>query len=149
MGTLTGLFSNNRRREAQAVVGTLPYAIESADLREGTAAVVATNELYTLLNFPDNVVITSVSLVVETGCEFAAGTALVKIGSTTVIPATTVATAGITASDDCPLLLEGDNALTVTPASLTVTDANADARLRVVVEYIDFDRATMSYIGED
>ena len=150
MADLRGLFQNNRRREAQAVVGKLPYSIEPADIREGTDAVVATNEAYTLCTLPDNVIVTGAYLVVETGSEFVAGTCQVAIGGTVVIPALTdLTTAGITASDDAPLLLEGQNDIIITPASLTVDEGNALAETKVVVEYIDYDRATMSYIGED
>ncbi len=150
MGNLKGLFENNRRRESQAITGKLPYSIEAANLREGTAEVVATNEAYTLVTLPDNVIVTNAFLVVETGSEFAAGTCAVTIGGTTVIPSTTSLTAaGITASSDAPLLLEGSNDVVITPAALTVTSANSNAVVKVVVEYIDYDRATMSYIGED
>ena len=150
MADLRGLFANNRRREAQAAVGTLPYAIADADIREGTAAVVATNEAYTLLTLPDNILVTSVDLIVETGGEFVAGTATVTIGATTVIPALTdLTTAGITSSDDCPIIVEGSADVVITPASLTVDAGNALAKVKVVIGYVDFDRATMSYIGEE
>jgi len=149
MADLRGLFQNNRRREVQAVVGQLPYSLEDADLREGTSEVVATNEAYTLGTLPTGIIVTGVQLIVETGSEFVAGTCDVAIGSTTVIPlATDLTTAGITASDDCPLLLEGDNDIVITPASLTVDAGNAAANVKVIVEYIDYDRATMSFIGE-
>jgi len=150
MADLRGLFENNRRRETNAVVGELPYSIESADLRSGTAATVATNEAYTLVSVPSNVVVTNVFLVIETGSEFVAGTCTVTLGGTEVIPAlTSLTTAGITASTAAPLLLEGAQDLVITPASLTVDSGNANAVAKVVVEYIDYDRATMSYIGEE
>jgi len=150
MADLRGLFKNNRRREINAVVGTLPYAIADADLRTGDAAVVATNEAYTLVTLPAGTVVTGVNLLVETGSEFIAGTCKVDIGATTVIPALTdLTTAGITASDDAPLLLDAAYDVVITPASLTVAAGNANAVVRVEIEYVDYNRATMSYIGEE
>lgn len=149
MADLRGLFQNNRRREVSAVTGTLPYAIEAADIREGTAEVVATNEAYTLITLPAGIIVTGVSLIVETGREFVAGTVSASVGATVVIPLLTdLTTAGVTVSDDTPIVLEADTDITITPASLTVDAGNAKARVRVIVEYTDFSRATMSFIGE-
>jgi len=144
---LTGLYQNNRRREVCGVTGKLPFVLEAADLREGTAVVNAASGEYTLGVLPAGIVVTAAYLAVTTGEVYgAASTATIEIGSTTLLAATTIAAAGITAGTSVPLLLDSEANLTVTlVVAGTATD---NSNLNVVVEYIDYNRATMSYLGE-
>ena len=145
-----GLFQNNRRREAHAVTATIPSIIEQADLRSGTAAVTLASGDYTTLTIPANVIVTSVSLVVTdplAGGTVSAGTLAAKIGGTSVLTATTITAAGLTAGTGFPLLVSGNGADLVVTAAVTGIPETGGGQ--VVVEYTDFDRATMSYIGEE
>ena len=75
----------------------------------------------------------------------ALSTATIEIGATTVLAATTIAAGGVTAGT-VPLLLDSAEDLKVTlVVAGTATD---NSNVNVVVEYIDYNRATMSYLGE-
>lgn len=145
---IRGLYTNNRRREMNAVTLQLPYVMEDADLREGTAVVNSAAGDYTALTLPDGVLVKSITLIVSTGEEYAgAATVAATIGGTSVLAATTIAAAGVTESTtNLPLVTEGDADVVLT---LAAVEASSDiANIKVVVEYIDYARATMSYIGE-
>lgn len=143
---LTGLYENNRRREVNGVTGKLPFVLAPASLREGTAAVNAISDVYTLGKIPAGVVITGAYLVVTDAEVYGAlSTATIEIGATTVLAATTIAAGGVTAGT-VPLLLDSAEDLKVTlVVAGTATD---NSNVNVVVEYIDYNRATMSYLGE-
>jgi len=144
---LRGLFENNRRREVNAVTTAIPYVIEAADVREGTAEVVAASGDYTVLTLPAGVLLTSISLIMETDSLYgAASTAAISVGGSSVLAATAINAAGVTAAT-APVLVEGGSADVV--ITLVVAGTNtAESTVRVAYEYIDYARATMSYIGE-
>ena len=146
---LRGLYQNNRRREVNAVTVSVPYVLTAADLREGTAAVVATSAAYTTLTIPGGALITGVSLIVEKDVMYGTGsTAQVKIGGIEVVAATAIDAAGATASTAVPILIEGlgeDVEVTLVVAGTP----NEKAVARVVITYADYDLATVSFIGEE
>lgn len=145
---LRGLFQNNRRREAQAVVGTVPAIIEPADLREGTAEVVVASGDYTLLTLPNNVVVHNVYLVVDEAYDSAtSATFTASIGGTSVFALpVNVKAVGLSAGTNVPLLVTGGTADVV--ATMAITGATTTGTAKLVIEYVDYDRGTMSYIGE-
>ncbi len=146
---LRGLFSNNRRRETNAVTSSVPFILEPADLREGTAAVQVTSGDYTTLSIPSGCIVTQATIIVEEGAEYgASSTAAVKVGSTELVPATAIDTAGITIGSAVPILVSGGSEDVVITMVSTGTSTE-NSVVKVVVEYTDYDRATMSYIGEE
>ena len=142
---LRGLFQNNRRREHNAVTVTVPAVITPADLRTGTAAVLAAAGTYTLLTIPAGSVISRAYLVIDDAYDSTTATIAVSIGATAVLTATTCKVVGLTASTGgLPLLITAPPDVVATSA-LTGTVTTGTAKF--VIEFVDYDRATMSYIG--
>lgn len=144
---IRGLYENNRRREVNAVTSTVPYVLEPADLREGTAEVVVTSGDYLTISIPSGCVVTAADLVIESGAEFGTGsTAAISIGGSSVIPAHAIDVAGLTVGTTVPVLIHGDSedvVITVVAAGTSTEDSV----IKVVIEYIDYTLATMSFIG--
>ncbi len=150
--SLMGLFQNNRRRESHSVTCTLPAIINSADLREGTPAETLDALTYDLIEIPANVIITDVCVVV-TDVMDVAGTATLDLDDAAGVvnfltAGVALETAALTAGDTSklPVLVTSP-----TKISSTVTGAGAaltKGEMKFVISYIDYDRATMSYIGE-
>lgn len=145
MTDLRGLFQNNRRREVNAVTTVVPAIIEEADVRGGTAAVVAASGDYTLLSIPAGSVVTAIYLVVDDAYDVTA-TLAATIGGVSVLAATSVAAVGITTGTATPMLITSATEDVVATMDVTGTPTKGAAKL--VIEYVDYDRATMSYIGE-
>ncbi len=147
---IKGLYSNNRRREINSVTCSLPYVLAPADLREGTAqSVVISADAYTALTIPAQSVIQSVYLIVEAGNEYgAASVVTVKVGATEVVASTTIAAAGITEGTNIPLLVDGSaEDIIITP---TLAGTSTDkSEVKVLINYVDYDLGTVSFIGED
>ena len=147
--SLMGLFQNNRRREAHSVTCTLPAVISSADLREGTPVETLEAVTYDLLEVPANVIITDVCLVVVDVMDKAV-TATLDLADATapvsLLAATALDAAALTAGTNLPVLVTVPTKLTATVAGTVAGLTEGTAKF--VVSYIDYDRATMSYIGE-
>jgi len=146
---LRGLFENNRRREAHSVTGTVPAIIEQANLREGTAEVTVASGDYTLLSIPNNVLVTGISVVIDNAYDSATSATInAAIGATGIFTAAVDATTvGVTAGINFPLLVTGGTADLV--ATMAITGATTKGTAKILIEYVDYDRATMSYIGEE
>jgi len=147
---IKGLYSNNRRRETNAVTCSVPYVLGAADLREGTPQeVVITADAYTCLTIPANCIVTAVNLVIEAGAEYGTGSTVgVKLGAIDVITAGATDAAGLIAGTNVPALVDGSSEdLIITPA--LAGTSTEDSVIKVVVEYTDYDLATVSYIGID
>lgn len=144
---IKGLFQNNRRREASALTATFPAVIESADLRAGTAEVVVASGDYTAATIPAGVVITNVFTVVDDVFDSVTSATLTgKVGATAVTAAVDVKAAGLTkSSTNLPMLVTADADFTGTFA---IVGATTTGTAKLVIEYITYDGATMSYLGE-
>ncbi len=146
---IRGLFSNNRRRETNAVSGSVPFVLAPADLRTGTDVEEASNGGYTVLTLPAGVLVTGINAIIEEGNEFSSGTFKATIGGTEVIPAATpLDTAGVVRSAAEHMLTTAGGADVV----ITLAGGPAGSEVSIVnlvIDYIDFNRATMSYIGEE
>lgn len=145
---LRGKFQNNRRREASAVTVTLPAVLADADLRAGTSAVIAANGDYTGLTLPAGTLITGVKLLVDEAFDSATSATLaVAIGGTAVVTATNIKALGLTnATGNVPMVLTSSADLVGTFAFVGApTVGNA----KVIVEYVSYNGATMSYIGAE
>ena len=147
---LRGLFQNNRRRESHAVVGTVPFVLESADLREGKKELDLTTGDYTLLTIPANVLVTGATMVVEEAGVFdGAGTKVsAKLGTVSIMGDAAVDAAGVTkgTAASFPLLTTTEQDVI---ATATVAGKGTKGVAKLVISYVDYGRATMSYIGED
>ena len=102
---------------------------------------------YTALTIPAGVIVTGVKLVVEEAYDSATSATLaVAIGGTAVLTATNVKAAALTDSTgNLPLLVTADADLVGTFA---IVGATTTGMAKVVVEFTDYNGATMSYIGE-
>ena len=143
---LRGKFQNNRRREANVVTITVPVEVEGADLREGKAPVtLAPADLVQCLDVPAGVIITSVYLAITTPSTVAASVKF-DIGADALMADTPINAAGLT-NDPAfvPLLVTDPQTIVCTMGGAAATDGEAS----LVVEYFDYTRATMSYIGEE
>ena len=145
---IRGLYQNNRRREVSAVVGALPFVLDDADLREGIAEVdIATGD-YTVLTIPADMIITGVQMVVKEDNVFdGAGTTMsLDIGGATVVALTPV---------DVPVFKDGVGLPLITTSATdvifaaVVAGSGTQGKVQAIITYIDYDRATMSYIGEE
>ena len=147
---IKGLYSNNRRRETNAVTCSLPYELAPADLREGTAVeLVITGDAYTALSIPANCIVDSVSLVIEEGAEYGTGTTVgVKLGSVSIITGGAADAAGLVVGTNVPALVSGSSEDIIITPTLAGTSTSAST-IKVVVKYTDYDLATVSYIGQD
>ena len=143
---IRGLFENNRRRTVDAVTTTFPAVLQEGSLRDGTAATVVESGTYTALTLPKGVIVTGVKLVVDEAFDSATSATLaVKLGTTAVVAATTVKTAALTATNsNMPMLLTAD---TDVIGTFAITGATTKGIAKVVIEFIDYNGATTSYIG--
>jgi len=146
---IRGLFQNNRRREAHAVTAALPFTLDTADLREGTPAVELASGDYTVLTLPMGVLVTGAYLVVEEDNAFdGTVTAQAKIGTVALFSAAIDCTKigpSLGKAASFPILTSTNEDVTVT---MDVTSATKGS-VKIVLEYIDYNRATMSFIGEE
>ena len=142
---LRGLFQNNRRREAHSVTITIPALIEAADLREGTPdEFVVAGDTLELLELPGNIIITEMCVVVTDPMD-AGVTLKADIDAASIVVAADCTTAGLTkAATTDPILVTAPTLITGV-ISGTPTIGSVD----IVISYVDYKRATMSYIGED
>lgn len=142
-----GLFGSNRRREVNAVTCTLPYVIGSEDIREGIAEVVLASGDYTVLTIPGNVILNTLSLVVPPGATFGVGsTATVLVDGSVELPDGAIDSEGLDVAATMPMYLSSPSDIVIRLA-LAGTSTEA-ACVKLIMEFIDFDRATMDYIGE-
>jgi len=123
---------------------TLPAVIEAADLREGTPAIEAVvGETYTLGTLPAGIIVTGVCIVV-TDVMGTGVTLKSDMGSAPLVAAADCATVGLTMSTTTdPVLLT-----TATDVTAEITGNPTGGSVSVVIDYTDYERATMSYIGE-
>lgn len=140
-------FQNNRRRETSAVTVSFPAVIEPAELRTATAAVVAASGTYTGVTLPAGTIVKGISLVVDEAFDSATSATLAAtIGGTSVLAATNVKVLGLTTSTtNLPMLLTSNADLVGTFA---IVGAPTKGCAKIVVDYISYDGATLSYIGE-
>ena len=145
---LTGLFQNNRRRESHSVTLTLPAVLEQANLREGKAVVTAPDATAIILGvLPAGLIITDMCVVVtdvmDAGITLKAD--LVDGATTTpVVAAAPLDAAGLTKS------ATADPVLTVLDTQLVaeLSGPVSKGAVQIVINYTDYARATMSYLGE-
>ncbi len=142
---LRGLFQNNRRREAHSVTISIPALIEPADLREGTPdEFIVAGDTLELLEIPGNVIITDMCIVVTDPMD-AGVTLKADIDVTPIIAAGDCATVGLTKSATTDPILVTQPTLITGVITGTPTVGSVD----IVISYVDYKRATMSFIGED
>lgn len=144
---LRGLFENNRRRETNAVTVSFPFNLGDADLRSGTPEKVMESGEYVGFTLPGGVIVTNAYLVVTDAFDGAGSSIKVDIDTTNIIPALTdITTEGLTISAVTDMLV-------VEPvdvkATMVIDGSGTKGVAEVVIEYIDYKRATMSYIGEE
>ena len=142
---LKGLFQNNRRREAHSVTLTIPAMIAPADIREGTPAeFVVAGDILELIELPANIIITDMCVVVTDPMD-AGVTLKADIDTTSIVAAAACDTVGLTKA------ATADPVLVVEPTLVTavITGTPTVGAVQIVISYVDFKRATMSYIGED
>jgi len=150
--SLMGMFQNNRRREAHSVTCTIPAVIATADPRENIPndELIAVGDVLELLEIPANVIVTEACIVVTDPMDSTTCTLKLDIDTIVLAAAAPVAadntSALVDASTNLPALITAPTKVTATVVALTGILTRGSAKL--VLSYIDFDRATMSYIGE-
>ena len=144
---IRGRYENNRRRCKDAVTTQFPLVMQEADLREGTAEVHAVSGDYTALTIPGGVIVTGIRLVVDEAFDSATSATLAAaIDGTSVLAATDVKTLGLTNSTtNLPMLVTANADLVGTFA---IVGAGTVGNAKIVVDFVDYDGATLSYLGE-
>lgn len=142
---LRGLYENNRRRETSAVTVSFPFVLGESDLRAGTPAETMVSGEYIGFTLPGGVIVTNAYMVITDAFDGVGSTIKVDIDTTTIIPALTSLTAeGLTISAVSDMLITEPVDV---KATVVIAGSGTKGEAEIVIEYIDYKRATMSFIG--
>lgn len=148
MGDISTRFGNNKRREASAHRGILPYVIQEADSRQGIVKeIVLTATDYILGTIPANVIVTKAYLnVTEAYTAATTATVTVNLGATALFTNVDVKTVALTASAITGVLTSAPSNI-VAQFAFVGAETGEIGELEVVIEYIDYNRDTGSYVS--